>query len=178
VNDSEKTSADDSGAAEAALTLTGYSPKPDVSREPPPDGMGRMWESTVPTKDTALMDLVELSENLRSAQRPEVGKAFTSLGYVLVGGAVGAAISEEAVSNKWVLVAGIAGCLCIFFGIVLWIERDYTMSGIRQKLDAHLDTIQDQQTVERLRSIYCKNDDSFVARTRRRLRRRFKSSNV
>ena len=135
-----------------------------------------MWESTVPTKDTALMDLVELSENLRSAQRPEIGKAFTSLGYILVGGAIGAAISEESISNKWVMIAGIAGVLCIFFGIVLWIERDYTMSGIRQKLDAHLDTIQDQEAVERLRSIYCKNDDSFGVRLRRRLKRRRKGN--
>jgi hypothetical protein len=134
-----------------------------------------IWESKVKSKDTPIMDLVELSENLRKARRPEFGKAFTALGYILLGAAAGAAVSGQRVDNKWVMLSGVAGVFCVLIGGFMWVNHTEKVAAVNQKLDIHLRNIKDQQAIAKMRAIYRETDDDLVARVRRRMRRRQES---
>lgn len=152
---------------EADVSSVTYSPT-----GAPQQGLSRMWETTAKARDTTIMELVEISESLRRARRPDLGKAFTSFGYILLGASAGAAVAGQKLSNKWVMVAGIVGLVCIFAGLVLWTARAETIASIHQRLEIHLRSVQDQHAVARMRAICKESDDRFFARIKRGLERR------
>lgn len=153
-------------------TLGGYSGKAETSREEPPEALEAIWESKAKLKDTPVMDLVELSENLRKARRLELGKACTALGCILLGAAAGAAVSGQRLDNKWVMLSGMAGLLFILMGALMWVNQTEKVATINQKLDIHLRTIKNQAAIERMKEIYVETDDDLIARLRRWAKRR------
>lgn len=148
-----------------------YSPKTDTSQEKAPESLESIWEAKATTQDTAAMWLVEVSEGLRRVRRPDIGKALTGLGYLLVGAAAGAAVSGQRADNKWVMLSGGVGLVLLLTGILLWVAYTEKVAAINQKVEVHLRTIKDQDAIQKMREIYRASDDRPTARFRRRWRK-------
>jgi hypothetical protein len=161
---------------EASAAVSGFQGSTETLPEAPPEAaaLESIREAKATTKDVPAMDLVNLSEDLRKARRFEFGKGFTAIGWVLLGAAAGAAVSGQHLDNKWVMLSGVVGILCVITGTLLWVARAEVVASVNQKLDIHLRMIKDQKAIARMREIYRETDDDLLARIKRRFRRRKK----
>lgn len=156
---------DDSRPVAAPETPSGYRGGDEAPQAVPAEPvLESSPEARAKTRHIGAMDLVTISEDLRKSRRFDFGKAFTAIGYVLIGAAVGAAVAGQKLGNKWVMVSGIAGILFVVIGVVAWVGKTDKVAAANQALEIQLRNVKDQDAIKRMREIYHEADDDLWSR--------------
>ncbi len=138
------------------LVQTKFQKDPDTGRaEKGPEKIGRGREGTAEFEQTRLIELVELSDRLADVDRFDLGKIFGGAGQLLLGGALGAALTPEAsLGDKWVFTALVAGVICLFARLALHKRQADSIHNIKKSLDVMLATYQDPDLLKAIRTLY------------------------